>query len=56
MRVKIRKKPFGQIKIKILNGDKKNKYQDKVLQQIKSITSSISDDMDFKLVINLDID
>jgi hypothetical protein len=56
MKVKIRKKPFGEIKVKILDGDKKAKYQDKVLRQIKSITSSISDDMDFKLKINLDIE
>ena len=56
MNIKIRKKPSGKIKVKILDEDKKAKHQDKVLEQIKLITNSITDDMDFKLKINLDID
>lgn len=55
MRVKIRKKPFGEIKVKILDGDKKAKHQDRVLEEIKTITSVLTDDMDFKLKINLDL-
>lgn len=56
MRIKIRKKPFGKIKVKILDGDEKEKYQDRVLEQIKSITDIVSDEMDFKLKIDLDIE
>lgn len=56
MRIKIRKKPFGEITVNILDGDEKEKYQDKVLEQIKSITDVITDEMDFKLKVDLDIE
>jgi hypothetical protein len=56
MKVKIRKKPYGEIKIKVYDKDKNTKHQDKVLEQLKQITDSITDDMDFKLKVYIDID
>jgi hypothetical protein len=60
MKVKIRKKPFKEVKISIFSNNRYEKIKNvnsfiAINKQVDIILSSVKEDVDFKLRIDLDI-